>query len=433
MKISEIIKIKSLFSSTLLVSSGIYTIANIINAAIPFILLPILTRRLTPIDYGIVAMFQVTVSFFFPFIGINLEGSIARKFYDKDNSDLSSYIGTSFFLFLISLGVISFIFFFNINIIEKITQIPFLWLKYVLVVAGCQFITSIILVLYQVSVKPLKYGIFQISQSLINIIFTIVFVVLMNKKFDGRILSQILSGLIFAIIGLLILIKNKRIKFNITIKDIRHALSFGIPLIPHAIGGLLFTAIDRFFLTNLVGLEQTGNYAVAFQLGAIISLFTVSFNNAFVPWLFDNLNQDKYIIKLKIVKFTYIYFAILVLGSIILLLLFPLVIEIFVGNSFKTVNSYSFFIVFGFVFQGMYYMVTNYFTYANKTYLLAIVTISVALLKIPITYFSIIYFGAVGAAISYFITFLLYFLIAWFLCIKVFEMPWFKLKLNIHK
>ncbi|MGJ3660750.1 oligosaccharide flippase family protein, partial [Shigella boydii] len=42
-------------------NSSIYLISNIFNALIPFILLPILTRNLTPYEYGQIAMFQTLV------------------------------------------------------------------------------------------------------------------------------------------------------------------------------------------------------------------------------------------------------------------------------------------------------------------------------------------------------------------------------------
>jgi O-antigen/teichoic acid export membrane protein len=184
------------------------------------------------------------------------------------------------------------------------------------------------------------------------------------------------------------------------------------------------TALDRFFLTSLVGLDQTGNYTVAYQLGAVISLITVSFNNAYVPWLFDKLNKNDFQIKRKIVRFTYLYFFLLSIGAVLLLLLFPLIVNIFVSNNYSSINTYSAFIVFGFVFQGMYFMVTNYITYAEKTYILAVITISTGLLKIPIAYFSIIKFGAVGASFSYFITFFIFFIATWILSARVYKMPW---------
>jgi O-antigen/teichoic acid export membrane protein len=325
----------SVSSSNLVRSSGVYTVSSFINAALPLLLLPILTHRLSPADYGIVAMFQLSVSVIYPFISMNLEGSIFRKYFENDGTDFPSYIGSCFLLFACSLLIITALLWINLDFIQKITLIPEAWLKYILIVAACQFITVVILTTYQVKVQPIKYGIVQISQSALNVGLTILFVVIMNRTWDGRLEAQIIAGSVFAIVSLLILFRTKQFRLNVKITDVRHALKFGIPLIPHAIGGMLFTSIDRFFLTKLIGLEQTGNYTVAYQIGAVIGLITSSFNNAYSPWLFDKLNKDDLEIKKKIVKFTYSYFVVIIIGAIFLLISFPYIVSIFVGSNFK--------------------------------------------------------------------------------------------------
>ena len=45
-------------STGLLRNSTIYLTSNILNALVPFLLLPVLTRYLTPDEYGQIAMFQ---------------------------------------------------------------------------------------------------------------------------------------------------------------------------------------------------------------------------------------------------------------------------------------------------------------------------------------------------------------------------------------
>lgn len=411
-------------SSNLLRSSGIYTISSFINAALPLILLPILTRKLSPEDYGIVAMFQIAVSLIYPFIGMNLESSIGRKYFDKDYSDFPSYIGNCFFLVGISFSIVTVLFWLNIDYIQKITLISESWLKYILLVAVTQFITTVVLIIYRVKVKPIKYGILQISQSILNVGLTILFVVVLNKTWDGRIGAQIITSVVFAIISVIVLYNIKHLSFNIKKADIQHALKFGVPLIPHAIGGMLFTSIDRFFLTKLIGLEQTGNYTVAYQIGAVIGIITTSFNNAYGPWLFEKLNRDDLQIKKRIVSFTYIYFILLFIGGMFLVFLFPFISAIFVGESYTSTGTHSTFIILGYVFQGMYFMVTNYIFYSHKTHILAFVTISVGLIKIPITYYAILWAGAVGASISFGISWLLFFFSTWILSSRVYKMPW---------
>jgi len=424
--------INRILTSSLVRSSGIYTVSSFLNASIPLLLLPLLTHKLTPGDYGIIVMFQLVVSGIYPFIGMNLEAAIERKYYDKDGTDFKSYIGTCFLLLICSFLIVSLIFVGFSSYINDITKIPKSWLKYTLVVALCQFITAVILITYQVRVKPIKYGIFQISQSFLNLGLTLILILGLNKSWNGRIEAQIIAGVIFSVVSFILLFHNNHLGFNIKRKYAQHALKFGLPLIPHAIGAMLFTAIDRFFLTNLIGLEQTGNFTVAYQIGSVLSLLTVAFNTAFVPWLFDNLNKDDITIKKKIVKFTYLYFIVLSLIAVFLLLFFPFLVSILVGKSFTTVNTFSTFIVFSFVFQGMYFMVINYIVYSNKTYIQAIITFTVALIKIPVTYYLIIQFGASGAAISTFFTFLLFFCSTWLLSAYIYPMPWNIFKSTTH-
>lgn len=369
-------------------------------------------------------MFQLAVSLVSPFIGMNIEAFIGRKFYDRDDTNFSFYVGSCILLIFcnfILVFVFSYILF---DHIKQITEIPVLYIKYVFIVAICQIIINVILAIFQVKEQPYKYGFFQILQSVLSIGLTLFFVMERNQTWSGRIEAQLISGVFFALISLLFLWKLDLLRINIKKIYFREPLSFGVPLIPHTLGSMMFTAVDRFLLTKLVGFEQMGNYSVAFQLGAVFSLFTVGFNNAYVPWLFKNLNSNSLLVKIKIVKFTYIYFILLCFLGFLVILIFPLIVSIFIASSFGSINNYSTFIVLGLVFQGMYFMVTNYIIYANKTHLQAAVTIIVGLLKIPITYFFIKWLGPVGAAVSFSITFLLFFISTWIISERVYPMPW---------
>jgi len=294
----------------------------------------------------------------------------------------------------------------------------------VILVSFFQSIISILLVVFQVAIQPYKYGLFQFFQTIFNFSLTIILIFSFNMTWEGRINAQIISTFFISIIALFYLIKFYGIRFNYNRNYVVNSLKFGLPLIPHAIGGVVFTTIDRVFLTNFFGLEQTGNYSVAYQLGAVISLITLSINNAYVPWLYAKLSENRQEIKFKIVKFTYIYFCILIFLAILFLFFFPIIVNYMIDDTYKTINSYSIFIVFGFVFQGMYFMVTNYITYAKKTYIQALITFSVALVKIPITYFSILILGASGASLSFCLTFFIFFISTWIVSNRIFPMPW---------
>lgn len=64
-------------------NSTIYLASNIINALVPFLLLPILTRYLTPDEYGQIAMFQTLITALAALTGLNAVGAANRKFYEN--------------------------------------------------------------------------------------------------------------------------------------------------------------------------------------------------------------------------------------------------------------------------------------------------------------------------------------------------------------
>ncbi len=55
-------RIRALLGFSLIKSSGIYTLSSFISAAVPFILIPVLTRVLSPEDYGVLSMFSIVLA-----------------------------------------------------------------------------------------------------------------------------------------------------------------------------------------------------------------------------------------------------------------------------------------------------------------------------------------------------------------------------------
>ncbi|HGN9343496.1 TPA: oligosaccharide flippase family protein, partial [Morganella morganii] len=84
--------------------SVIYLTTNILNALLPFILLPIFSRFLSTEEYGKIAIFQLIISGLNAFIGLNTIGAASRKFFDNPpESELQHYNNSSFILLFYSL------------------------------------------------------------------------------------------------------------------------------------------------------------------------------------------------------------------------------------------------------------------------------------------------------------------------------------------
>ncbi|MBI4685909.1 MAG: oligosaccharide flippase family protein [Nitrospirae bacterium] len=416
--------IRTVTNSTLFRSAGIYTLSKIINSAIPFLMLPVLTRYLTPTDYGIVAMFYVLVGIVSPFIGLSIHGSIGVKYFYKNETDLSNYIGNSLFLLLLSSVCVSAVIWIFAAPISRLLSFPKEWLWAAIVIAVGQFVMSVQMTLWQVEHRAVQYGVFQNLQTLLNLGLSILLIVGMGMNWKGRIDAQIASVFVFACASLFILYRDRLLKFRFDWVHIKYALGFGIPLIPHDLGAMVITQTDRIFITNMVSIADAGIYTVGFQIAYLIELVASAFNQAYSPWLFRHLKEDTPGMKDKIVKFTYVYFVLILSAAVLFSFFVPLFLRYMVGKDFIMAGKYTFWIALGFAFSGMYYMVANYIFFVGRTAPLAWVTFFTALLNVLFNYVLITMNGAVGAAQASALAYFLSFIFTWILSAKVYAMPW---------
>jgi len=417
-------EITQTFKNKLFSNYAIYLGANLIGSAIPFLFLPILTRYLSPTDYGIVATFQILLFIFTILVGLNIHGVLSRTYFDLDSQKLKQL---NFNLILISLASFLIIVA-SIEVLIKFNftppELPNQWLFIIALTALLEVWSNLILALWRVQEKPLQFGKFQISKIIINVLLSFLLVVVWTLNWRGRVVGIIIADIIFGSTALLILLREDLVKPRLNLSYIKDALFFGVPLIPHALSGWITTYVDRFFIANMVGMADVGIYSVAYQIGSIIGILASSFNQAWTPFLFKKLSQGNQDSKTTIVKLTYCYFVVIIFLTALLSLTAPFIISFFLGDEFEQATRYVPWIAAGYSATGMYYMVVNYIFYAKKTYYLAVITLSAALINILLNFIFISRNGTIGAAQATTITSLIIFVSTWFLSNRVCQMPW---------
>jgi O-antigen/teichoic acid export membrane protein len=411
-----------LFKNVLLYLSG-----NLINASIPFLLLPVLTRALSPEEYGRVAMFTVILSIMGALAGLSVNGAILVRYFEFQKQELSEYVGTCFGILSMSMTILLIGVLCIGKYLETITQIPTLWLLIAVILSALQFASNIRLSIWQADGKSLQYGIFQILQSLLNAGASLFLVLNMKLGWEGRLLGLSIAIFNFGIVAIWILRRDKYIsisrKWKVHSSD---ALKFGVPLIPHAIGGLLLIGIERFIIVNQLDIARAGIYMVALQIGQALGVLTDSFNKAYAPWLFKKLATCNEIDKRAIVRGTYTYFVTIFLIASVVGLSASSLLEHLVGQNFQAAAGLVWYIALGFAFGGCYYMVTNYVFFMSQTSRLAIVTFLCGAINIPLTIYLIKVNGIIGASQSFMLTHALLFFGTWFLAHRYYPMPWMR-------
>ena len=143
---------------TLLRNASVYTGANILNAGIPFLLLPVLTRVLSPTDYGTIAMFGIVVTIMGAFTGLSVHGAVGVRYFQLDRQRMPSYVGACLAILIVSSAVVLCVVAVGRPWLELITHVPGDWLIVAVLVSGAQFVINIRLSLWQVQHEAIRYG-----------------------------------------------------------------------------------------------------------------------------------------------------------------------------------------------------------------------------------------------------------------------------------
>ncbi|WP_299661715.1 oligosaccharide flippase family protein [uncultured Psychromonas sp.] len=413
--------------STFLKNTSVYFFANILNAAIPFMLLPVLTRYLSVEEYGQIAMFQLLIAGLAGIVGLNTVGAAGRKYYDANisRSELENY-NTSCFLILLLSGIVVVLAAFTFeNEIVSYLSIPSDWIYISIAVSFMSFIIQFRLSQWQIRGDSKKYGVLQVINSLFSSIFSLIFVILFSMGAQGRIDAQIITSIIISVVCLYFLLRDKCIALTLPSRQhLIDSLNFGVPLVPHVFGFFLLSSADRYIINESMGLAAAGIYMLAIQLSRVFSVIFDAINKAYVPYLFSCLKENNKKTKIKLVKYTYYYYLALIFITIFSFYTAPYALIVFVGENFKESADIIGWILVGQMFNGMYLMVTNYIFYSKETKLLSSITILSGIINIILLYLLIPVYGLKGAAFSACISMFLRFVFTWGVAAWKVDMPW---------
>jgi O-antigen/teichoic acid export membrane protein len=384
--------------SSLARSSGIYIVSNLINSAIPFALLPVLTRVLTPAEYGVLALFLLAVTLFEPLIGISTSTAVSRRYFDREEIDFSAYLSTCLYLLVASCVVVGIFTLIFLGPLSRALEIPPLWVWVAIGVAIGRYLVGVLLAIWQVQKQSAKYAVVSFLQTLGIFVLSIGFIVGLGYGWSGRAIGESIAVGFIGLGGLVYLRRAGLVVWRTRTDYMRDALKFGGGLVPHQYGALLIAATDRFLIAHMVGVDAAGLFIVGAQVALAITVLERSFNLAWAPWLFERLkrgtDEDKTIVN----RFTMTYNVTILTLALLLAAAAPTLLRIVVGARFHASAQFVLWLALGAAFTGMYKMVVNSIFFYGKTYLLAWVTFGVGAINVVLTYFMIRWHGALGAA-----------------------------------
>lgn len=395
-----------------------------LNAAIPFLLMPILTRALGPEEYGIVGTFIALVNITSVLVGLSTHGIISAVYFTIPAERFGRYVSACLTLATTTTFVLFIVMWLCSGYIQRLSGISTAWQWTIVGAAAGQFMISIVLAVCQIRRQAIRFGLLQIANTLLNMVLTIGLVLSTELGWEGRAVAQSVVALAVGTAGITMLWRNGDVPLLIDHDVLGEALRFGSALVPHGLAAALMTSIDRLVLTNLLGSAAAGQYFVAAQLAGLLIFFGNAVNQAWVPWLYRRLASNTATAERQIVQVSYALFAVVATGAAIIALASPYLVRIFAGEQFAEAARILPYLALAAAFSSAYYFVTNYLFYTKRTGRLSIITVTTAALQFAIIIPLVHMFGILGAAYAALVAGATYFTAIFLTAQKLVPMPW---------
>lgn len=403
---------------------GYYLSSNLLRAALPFLTLPFLTLYLSPADYGLWNIYLAFLSLLVPITACGLPMTIGRHYNLVDKAELAKMTFNATICVLVFCIILFAIILAYGTFHNEFMSIP-IWVMMVLpllcFVQNFQYLNKIIL---RHENRAFLFSCIEVLNAASIRIIGVLAVVFISASWLSLLKVHIATQIFFALVALYLFLKGKRIVFEWDKAKATMMLITGWPLIFHALGGIVMNLSDRLILENMTDVATVGIYSLGANLGVATLIFCNAVNNKWGAWMYKQMKNPTEADKIKIVRYTYIYFLITACVGIGVTIVGIIYMKLFIGEAFQEAIPIIGWIAAGSAVYGMSFLVTHYIIILGETTLLPKITGGAAALNIALTIIMVNMNGAIGAAQATLIAYMVFFVVMWWQNNKHYPMPW---------
>ncbi len=402
----------------------IYTCAFAVAGVTPFLMLPILTKYLSPEQFGEATAFLMLTAILGNVAGLSAHGFVSVRFFKTTPAEfkgiVSSGLGAIGVSHLLAAAAVALLY----PLLRTTLGVPLPMAMLAVGTALAINLNLISLAIFQSSSQPLLYLRARLVQGLLEFSLCLALIHLFQPDAGARAYSYAFAISASATLGLFHCFKHGNVGTTIQTRHLRALAAFGIPMLPHVVAGSAIVYLDRLVVSTVLGSESLGIYMVATQIGMAMVALIEPLNKALAPWLFGQLAKNDEAVRRTIVKRTYLLYVALTLMGVLVAAVSYLLFDRLISARFAAARALIPWMVAGFVLQGMYYSVVNYMFYAEKTGRLSVFSATTAALGCAVSYALTSTFGLLGAAISFAFNNAALFLLVWLAASRAVPMPW---------
>lgn len=383
---------------------GILTIGNFGTKLISFFLIPLYTSILNTADYGTYDIISTTINLLLPILTLEVSSGVLRYLLDEKYRERKKTI-LMVGLIYSAISCVIIVLFLLINYYFHIFKIfeefgVFFFLLYIL---------NLIFTLFNAYAKGIddikSMTIASVQASLSTILLNIIFLVFLKMGLKGYFIANIL-GLLFPCIyyifklNLFEDLSDYKVDKQLSITLVKYSG----PLVFNSVGWWINNASDRYIVTWLCGIQTNGIYSIAYKIPNALSMLQNIFNQA---WVLSSVKEFDAEDKNNFFANTYnIYNFFMVIVCAFMILFTKIFAKILFSGDFYQAWVFVPFLLISVVFGASNGLLGGIFSATKKSTYTSITTCVGATVNIILNIVLVIAFGAIGAAVSTMISYI---------------------------
>ena len=414
-------------------NSSLYLVSSLVTKFSTLLLLPLMTRLLSPSDYGLIANLQAIIQFSTVFMSLYIDSAYDRFYFEYNDcrEKLARYTST-FFMFvllwgLLPTGALGIVGYRYIAGAYSVTFFPLI------------FLTTISPLLIQLSVfghsflrNNLKTTVIVMRDLAIFLLSTGISLVLMlgfDLSVTGRFWGIFAGIVITCCFYTWVLAHEGLLSWHIDKQILRESLKFSIPLVPLAMSSWITTLSDRIILTYYTDISEAGLYDVAYRISQGIRVITESVFQVYAPMMVSMYTHDRSQFNKKVGQFATYFVWIMFFAAFYISIFSKEILVLLTAPEYHSSYKLVPVIVFAYFISAQTKYLSSVFSLRKITYLSTIGYILQAIINLALNILLIPHLGKAAAAWSTFasLLFLTCWCGYWFLRLEDVAFEWCKI------
>lgn len=393
---------------------------TVLQKALPFITLPIITKMLpNTSSYGIADMFNLIISFGSAVAILGMYDAIFREFFeDKENKKYQREVTSTGLNIVLISSIVILVLILLLN--KQLSFYLFEDIKYkkLIILSGIGILisslNSIIIAPTRMRNQRKIFFITGISFPLIGFLITY-FCIKIGYTYEALIYGTILMNSISLVVFFLLNHKDFSLKiFNK--KVARELFKIGIPLVPTFLIYWVFNSMDRVMINKMIGSGELGIYSVGSKVSSVSQLIYSAFAGGWCYFSFSTMKDEK---QIKLISNTFEYLGIISFITFIISKPFisPVFNFFFTGNYVRGQEVFSYLFLSPLILM-LFQTIGSQVIIIKKSYLSTLILSISAVVNIILNYYLIKYFGIRGAAFSTLMSYIVSVSLMGYICLR---------------